>query len=293
MPAGEAENTYDVTVSGDGYRTFTYHDLSLEQHAKVITIGTKESSFTLGDVNDDGKIDLKDLKLVEAALRTNDSDYDINKDGRVNIVDISIVNRGMIVPVGGKALVQNGAMVASALIGTIDADETDLSGIALSGDTSISDLFVGESTVTVSKADGQKEISEDAPLNIPIVFTEGVAMSEVQIATPAANGIEEFQVIVETEDNGRIVYGSTSRTKTAALLSRSAREADQVIVVNLGTRKVVKKITIQVTKTADNETAVIKQIAFVENTLAKAPEAEAAKPKNVTASPASPVRVYL
>ena len=55
-------------------------------------------------------------------------------------------------------------------------------------------------------------------------------------------------------------------------------------MVNLGSRKVVKKITIQVTKTEDNETAVIKQVAFVESTLTKAPEAEAAQPQNVSAT---------
>lgn len=287
LPAGKAENTYNLTITGKGYRTFTYNDLSLADHAKIITIGSKESTFTLGDVNHDGNIDFLDQKLVEAALGTDSSEYDLNKDGKVNIVDISYVNRSMIIPASGRPLIQNGAMTAGAVVGNIDTMETDLSGIALSNNTDLGDLFTGDTAVSISKADSEEMISQDAPLNIPIVFSEGVAMSEVQISTPAANGIEEFQVIVETEENGKLMKETIPGSQTLRASSLSSRTAENVIVVNLGARMVVKKITIQVTKTADNETAVIKQIAFVESTLSKAPEAEAAKPKNVTVSPAS------
>ena len=283
LPAGKAENTYRVTVSGNGYRTFVQDDLSLETAAKILTIGTKESTFTLGDVNQDGTIDFLDQKLVENALGTDDSRYDLNQDGRVNIIDISYVNRGMIVPENGKAMVQNGAMVTNAIVNRIDAHETDLSEITLPPESSLADLFTGETSVEITKTDSEKEISEEAPLNIPIAFTESIPIREIQIATPAAKGIEKFNVIVETDDNGKVVipYEDIVQRKTFS------RTAENILVVNLGEKKVVKKITIQVTKTADNETAVIKQIAFVEDALTKAPEAEPAKPKNVTASPAS------
>ena len=108
-------------------------------------------------------------------------------------------------------------------------------------------------------------------------------MSEVQIATPANGGIEYFNLVLEVEEDGKVVTETIPYGKLT-VAARSARDGENVLVVNLGSRKVVKKITIQVTKTEDNETAVIKQVAFVESTLAKAPEAEAAKPQNVTAT---------
>ena len=282
LPAGTADSVYRIAVTGDGYRTYTYNELSLEEYAKIITIGTKESTFTLGDVNGDGSVNQEDQQLVEAALGTDNDAYDLNKDGTVNIVDISYVNRGMMVQGTGKAVAQNGAMVSRAIVQNIDVDKTDLSEVEIADDKNIADLFTETEAITFSKKDSG-EISPETPLEIPIAFNEGVAMSEVQIATPANGGIEYFNLVLEVEEDGKVVTETIPYGKLT-VAARSARDGENVLVVNLGSRKVVKKITIQVTKTEDNETAVIKQVAFVESTLAKAPEAEAAKPQNVTAT---------
>lgn len=282
LPAGTSDDVYTIAITGNGYRTYTYQTLSLEQSAKIITIGTKESTFTFGDVNGDDSIDLHDRTQIEQALGTNDAKCDLNQDGTVNIIDLFYVNRALLVQGSGKAIAQNGAMVSQAIVNQLDSKEIDLSEVVIAQDKSLSDLFVGTETVSISKTD-QEEISESSPLNIPLVFSEGIAMSEVQIVTPANGGIENFDVIVETEEDGRIVTQTIPYQSIMPAAAKIAtRDAENILVVNLGARKVVKKITIQVTKTADQQTAVIKQIAFVEDTLAKAPEKEASKPKNVT-----------
>lgn len=281
LPAGTADSIYNIAVTGDGYRTYTYNTLSLEEYAKIITIGAKESTFTLGDVNGDGRVNEDDQHLVEAALGTENEAYDLNKDGIVNIVDISYVNRGMMVQGTGKAIAQNGAMVSRAIVENIDVDKTDLSEVQISEDKSISHLFTGEETLTFSKKDSDTAISPESPLEIPIAFNEGVTMSEVQIATPADGGIEYFNLVLEVEEDGKVVTETIPYGKLTTA-ARSTRDDENVLVVNLGSRKVVKKITIQVTKTENDETAVIKQVAFVENALTKAPEAEAVKPQNVS-----------
>ncbi len=282
LPAGTPDDVYTIEVVGNGYRTYRYQELSLEQSAKILTIGTKESTFTFGDVNKDAQIDMADRAQIEQALGTNDTESDLNQDGTVNIIDLFYVNRAILVQGSGKTIAQNGAMVAQAVVNQLDEGEIDLSEVVIAEDKALSDLFVGTETVSISKTD-QQEISEDAPLNIPIAFSEGIAMSEVQIATPANGGIENFNVVIEAEENGQIVQQTIPyQSLVPAAAKISARDAENILVVNLGARKVVKKITIQVTKTADQQTAVIKQIAFVEDTLAKAPEKEAAKPQNVT-----------
>lgn len=285
LPAGTDDSLYRIDVTGDGYRTYTYRELSLKEYAKIITIGTKESTFTLGDVNDDGIVDHVDQAQVESALGTENDHCDLNKDGTVNIVDIAYVNRGMLVQGTGKAVAQNGAMVSSAIVENIDISESDFSDVEIPEDQSITDLFTEEEALTLRKKD-HTEISPEAPLQIPISFNEGVAMSEVQIATPANGGVEYFNLILEVDEDGKTVTETIPYGKLTTA-ARSARDGENVLVVNLGSRKVVKKITIQVTKTEDNQTAVIKQVAFVENTLAKAPEAEAAKPQNVSVTPGS------
>ncbi len=269
LPAGSADNIYTVTVTGDGYRTYTYRQLSLEKYSKIVTIGTKESTFTLGDVNNDGTVNSHDQEEMQSALGTTDADYDINKDGKVNIIDLYYVNRGIMVQGTGMAVAQNGSMVAQAVINNIDTDETDLSNVEISGGKSLSDLFTAEEEVTLTKTDSE-EISESSPLEIPIAFTEPVEMSEIQISTPSNAGIEKFNLIVETEDGTETIPYENA----VSMAKLSSRSTDNVLVVNLGSRKVVKKVTIQVTKTADNETALIKQIEFVEEILEKAPEAE-------------------
>lgn len=117
--------------------TVTANELFLKEYAKIITIGTKESTFTLGDVNGDGSVNQEDQQLVEAALGTDNEAYDLNKDGTVNIVDISYVNRGMMVQGTGKAVAQNGAMLSRAIVQNIDVDKTDLSEVEIADDKNI------------------------------------------------------------------------------------------------------------------------------------------------------------
>lgn len=152
--------------------TVTANELSLEEYAKIITIGTKESTFTLGDVNGDGSVNQEDQQLVEAALGTDNDAYDLNKDGTVNIVDISYVNRGMMVQGTDKAVAQNGAMLSRAIVQNIDVDKTDLSEAEIADDKNIADLFTETEAITFSKKDSG-EISPEAPLEIPIAFNEG------------------------------------------------------------------------------------------------------------------------
>jgi len=223
LPAGTADSVYRIAVTDDGYRTYTYNELSLEEYAKIITIGTKESTFTLGDVNGDGSVNQEDQQLVEAALDTDNDAYDLNKDGTVNIVDISYVNRGMMVQGTGKAVAQNGAMVSRAIVQNIDVDKTDLSEVEIADDKNIADLFTETESITFSKKDSG-EISPEAPLEIPIAFNEGVAMSEVQIATPANGGIEYFNLVLEVEEDGKVVTETIPYGKLT-VAARSARDA--------------------------------------------------------------------
>ena len=63
----------------------------------VMAIAVFPARAILGDVNGDGKVDLKDIGIVARAFGATPSDprwapaADLNGDGRINMIDISLV----------------------------------------------------------------------------------------------------------------------------------------------------------------------------------------------------------
>ena len=92
LPQGE----YTLSFTGRGYAPFT-QKVSLSDYSKHVTLGTGDATFTLGDVNDDGKVDEKDRAALSAALSSTKTEdlrrYDLNGDGTIDIVDLAYVNR--------------------------------------------------------------------------------------------------------------------------------------------------------------------------------------------------------
>lgn len=102
LPQGE----YTLSFTGTGYKPYS-ETLAMTDHARHLVVGTGDATFTLGDVNGDGKVDARDRTALASALgSTRQEDlrqYDLSGDGVVNIVDLAYVNR-LVSATGGSVL---------------------------------------------------------------------------------------------------------------------------------------------------------------------------------------------
>ena len=90
----KASDGYNLTLEGKNY-VKTVVNLSTSSYSKRVNISTA-STMVLGDVNNDGKVDTSDRKLLEDNLNADNTDYDLNNDGKITVADISIVNANMV-----------------------------------------------------------------------------------------------------------------------------------------------------------------------------------------------------
>ena len=94
LPAGGAK--YQVELTGTGYKPFTA-SVTLDKYSKHLIVGTGDATFSLGDVNGDGKVDGQDLTAMDAMLDKKPTDeelarFDLDGDGKVDITDLTYVN---------------------------------------------------------------------------------------------------------------------------------------------------------------------------------------------------------
>ena len=160
LPTG----TYQLVFTGTGYCSYT-QTVELKDYSKHVTVGTGDATFTLGDVNDDGKVDAKDRDLMTQNLgKTEDlSTYDLNGDGEISVIDLSYVTRS--IGVTGEAEVKD-----TALLNPVDITQvnSDLMGHIKSGDN-LENLFKHNGTTVSLEPNG---LSEEVV--IPIEWSKSV-----------------------------------------------------------------------------------------------------------------------
>ena len=253
---GLDKGDYTLAVTGRGY-TQCVAEVTLADYAQHVVMNTAGGTFALGDVNGDGAVTTADLDdLVEhlGATTAGELDiYDLDGDGFVDVADLSYVNKNE--GISGEPQVYDTVALVSA---TVEGAALEVQG------GSLSDLFVGGSTVTVAPA----EKGED--LSIPITLEKPTEMSEISITTPAAGGtIQAGTALVVLEDNSTMeVPFDVTAPAGAYALGRTAGQT--VISIDLGKKVAVKKVTITVTKvdgqTGDKpEFAAVTQIEFLKD----------------------------
>ena len=115
--SGLPQGAYTLEFTGVGFVPFR-QDVILEDCSQHITLGTSDATFTLGDVNGDGRITKADRELVADALgsesRRDLLQYDLNGDGAIDIYDLAYASRNL--NAQGDSQVRDTALLAPPVL---------------------------------------------------------------------------------------------------------------------------------------------------------------------------------
>ncbi|MCI8443224.1 MAG: hypothetical protein HFG27_11940 [Provencibacterium sp.] len=269
---------YQVSLQAEGYGSLTTQPVAIDEYLPQLFISAQSGGFALGDATGDRKIDESDLQLVADSLKKAASGADLNRDGKVNIADIALVHHHM-----GQARpeeIYEGALVTAGVLDMNALDEAlKNSGIRLEG--KLQSLFSDDGQTVALYNEG------DGDITLPITFKTPKLISEMDILSPAADGApERGQVLVEYED------GSTEQLSYDSSLPEGFHATERVpgqgtVVIRLGKRVPVKKITITVEKVFGEDGrasfALIEKIEFLKDIIPDNLDLGASIPKDLQA----------
>lgn len=262
-----AKDGYNLKLEGKNYVT-TIVNLSTANYSKRVNISTA-TNMILGDVNKDNKVDTSDRKLLEDNLNAKNTEYDLNNDGKITVSDISIVNSNM--TNSSSAEIFDTEIVKSKVISNINNDA--FNNITNNANNNIDEikgslenLFTGNSNISFKPKNSQDNIS------IPLEFNTPQEMSSVEVKIPT--GAENAEIVLYDE-SGSIISTSNQNSSMLGLaknnsdltsdqnLARTKENEEKVVVVNLGSRKPVKKITINVKPNKDGSYVEVEEVKIL------------------------------
>ncbi len=277
-------DTYTLRFTGRGYVPFE-QKVTFSNYAQHVLLGTGDGTFTLGDVNGDGKVSTADREALAAALQSQDPKdlerYDLNGDGLIDIVDLAYIDRQLNAS-GGAEVIPTALLNPPVVISEVEK-ELKAAGVTYEGGE-LADLFR-------DKADPQYinfHKTGGGDIVLPLPLDETTDMSEIRIVTPAAGqpgAILTGEILVEDawENEMRIPFDYTTPEGVHAI----TRDPDSnVITISLGKRVPVKKITITVVKT-DAGYAAVESIQFLQDIVPENPAAPNTKVTDVAAEAGS------
>ena len=280
LPLGD----YSFEFKGDGYVPYKTPVISIDDYSRQVIVGTGGATFSIGDVNGDGKVNKKDRDLMSDELgKTDNLDvYDLNGDGEVNIVDLAYVNHQ--IDGTGDAQIFDTALIAQKAV------KTDVINDYVNVEGSISDIFAENNQNPVSVTSK----SEGGELAIPIEFNSATEMEQIEIVAPDVTGAITAGVadVTYEDERGKEITESIAFDETVpegvSLLSVFDSSARSV-VIPLGKRVAVKKVVINVTKAEGEDGtptfAVIQEVKFLKDIVPENPVLQSLSVKNVKAEP--------
>ena len=95
-----ADGGAEITLLGSGNETeetvclnIAFADGTAESYCFIIRLGATEGAYRLGDIDQSGRIDVRDAVLLCIKIAKGDADADINGDGRLNVADAAALCR--------------------------------------------------------------------------------------------------------------------------------------------------------------------------------------------------------
>lgn len=277
---GLSAGTYTLAFSGNGYIPYT-QEITLDGYSKHLILGTGDF-FALGDVNGDSKVDAADREAVSEALgSTNGEDInacDLNGDRKIDIVDLAYVVRQSKAAASEKVELYDTRCFSLPLGDVGTGENTSVT----QGD--IADLFLDNTnTVTFAQTDNGT-ISKDKPIMLEIPLTESVETQELRIVSPLSGAPHKGVVQVEMENGSHedIPFNIAAPEGVYAI---GRTEGSSVIVIPLGKRVPVKKITITVTESEANRYVTVESIEFLKDIVPENPVAPNSVVQGLAADP--------
>lgn len=267
------QGAYALEFSGTGFAPCR-QELSLWECSQHVILGTSDASFTLGDVNGDGRVNTRDREELAQALgsgsRRDLERYDLNGDGVTDIYDLTYLSRNL--NASGQAEVLSTNLLAPPVDSVRLSGETQLvSGV-------LEDLFrSGGQPVILSSTGG-------GPLAFTVSLSEAVEMEEIQIISPQGPGAMESGSVAVTYADGGSETIPFDRTLPAGVRAIGPTEGSSVITISLGRRVAVKEITVTVTRTEGGGYTTVESIQFLREVVPEIPSARNNQVQNLTAT---------
>lgn len=279
LSAEDTENQYRLKLSGTGFKTYESDVLELSSYSMGLIVGTGDRTFTLGDLNGDGSVNEEDVEAVKSHLGTDNALADLNGDGKVDISDLAAVT--MAAGATGEAQVYRTTAIMAKVVDNAEVNqalEQEPTIASISGD--VSSLFTddGQSVRLTPQADAE-EIALPIPLS---AGDDGVEMEQVEITSSVANPVEKGTLVAETADGEILEIPFNESTPAGVYAIQTRDDGRKVVTISLGARVPVKKITIKVDVTAEQE-IVVEQIKFLQDILPENPTVENTQVQNVKA----------
>lgn len=274
--------------------------------------------FPIGDLNNDGSIDEADANKMVEEIEKNNEAFDITGDGKTDLKDLAVVVRN---EKGIQEATPVHSVSSSVLKSSLRAKKAENTGV----EGELQNIFIpgNESAVGLKPSNGAEQISEENPVEIEIEKSKNesaeIKTQAIVIAPPTSstNSISEGEITVEgTDENGKevsyraivsenggnvraqghnnlnLLRASADASEEIAVYENSAAsvigaviESDGTIVVDLGSRVAIKKITIRVTATANQgNLAEIAKVEFLSDFEERIPEVQLSKPTVLSVS---------
>ncbi len=271
--SGLPQGNYALEFTGDGYASCR-QELAVGKYSQHVTLGTADASFTLGDVNGDGRVNARDREELAEALgssgRRDLEQYDLNGDGVIDVYDLAIVSRNL--DAGGLPEVRDTNLLAPPVEEIrLGAEASLVSGV-------LEDLF---------RNNGQTVTLSGLPLELGVSLEEPVEMEEIQIVSPEGFGaMQAGSVAVEYADGSREDF-PFDRSLPEGIYAIGPVEGSSVVTISLGRRVAVKEIVITVTRTEGGDYTTVESIQFLREVIPECPSAASGLVRNLTASAGS------
>ena len=294
---GYADYKQTISVRGDIKTIVVYTGSVVLDGCEYTQDGVHPGILLIGDVNGDGMIGEDDRDIILDAMCgravSDGTNPDLDGNGKTDLVDLQYYTNSREIL---KANLDTISSVTSRISPKAVGVNLNEKGTRIkSGNPE--DLLGTNGSVVFQNRKGT-EISEENPVEFGFHLLseeqdnagENVYVEQIVISM-GQNAIDNGVVFVETPDGEASfdIQGGAIATNSRMFSSRgdAARESDRQLIIDLGNRTAVKRVSIRITGTQGDKTlAEITQVEFLNDMEKRIPAPDKDIPQNLEATPA-------